>query len=239
MLVLIDGPPRFKWNKDYGMKVIANSPNTIIGCGDGWFYLYGGRHWYIAPMAEGPYRLTYETSPELQRVMAAVDDINGQEMEHTDTLREGHDVIVELMLSLKPAELLHTLVYGTGCYTPGYSGNGFIPHPWTYGFNMWYSLYTLRPDVAGRIETEDILTDGNGQVFRFDGNGGWLRRAGDHWAPVDGSDNATLARLAAIEHSRQRGTMRVLNFLVAGGGSAACLTVTSLYQFPSYVQTKK
>lgn len=519
MLVLIDGVPRFKWNKEYGLKVIANSPNTIIGVGEGWFYLYGGRHWYIAPMAEGPYHLTYESTPDLQRVMALVDEINGQDTEHTDSLREGHDLIVELRLSLKPAELLqtrgapilapiagthlfyasnsnddifldslghryytlisgrwfvapgvtgpwaylsadslpgdfaripegsaedrvlacvpgtpasreaiaeafipqtglvdrhkatahvsfdgepkfapirgthleyainsaaavfraggvyycvdqgvwfcaasaggpwtpctsrppevdaippnypvynckyvyiysadndyivtgytagylgsyldgHTLVYGTGYYTPGFPGDGYIPHPWTYGFNMWYNpwygwslgydcsldwlntstawgqgywtggwwgpsgyrppyvwhhfaghglyekdirriagssynnnLYTFRQDVAGRIESEDVVTDGSGQVFRSIGNGGWQRRSGDHWTALDPSEKATLARLAEIGRCRQRGTMRTLNFSIANGGSAAAgLALTSPFQFPDYVQTKK
>lgn len=515
MLVLIDGIPRFKWNKDYGVKVIANSPNTIIGSADGWFYVYGGRHWYIAPMPEGPYHLTYETSPDLTRVMAAVDGINGPATERTDTLREGHDVIADLRISMKPAELLqikgapilvpiagtqlfyvsntnddifldslghryytllsgrwfstraltgpwqytaadslprdfalipegsaedrvlasvpgtpaareaiieafipqtglidrhtatthvpydgapkfapirgigleyaintpvtvlradevyycvdegvwfcapgargpwvpatrrppgvdlippdyppynckfvyiysadndyivtgytagylgsyldgHTLVYGTGYYIPGYAGNACIPRPWTYGFGMWYSpwygwslgydrsldwfntstawglgywtggwwgpvgyrppyvwhrltghglyekdirrvagssynnnLYTLRSDVTGRIETEDIITDGTGQVFRSNGNGGWLRRTGDRWSSVAVTDNDTLLRLAAIERSRQRGTMRALNFLIANGGSVAGLTFTSPFQLPGYVQ---
>jgi hypothetical protein len=519
MLVLIDGIPRFKWNKDYGVKVIANSPNTIMGSADGWFYLYGGRHWYIAPNPEGPYHLTYETAPDLQRVMAAIDGINGPNSEHTDTLREGHGIIVELTVSMKPAELLqtmgaavfasiagthlfyvsntnddifldslghryytlisgrwfvarglagpfeyiaadslpgdfaripegsaedrvlacvpgtpaareaiieafipqtgiidrhtatthmrydgapkfapirgvqleyaintpvtvlrsgevyycvdqgvwfwagsaggpwvpatrrppgvdlippdcpvynckyvyiysadsdyvvtgytagylgsyldgHTLVYGTGYYTPGYSGDACIPRPWSYGFNMWYNpwfgwslgydcsldwlntstawgqgywtggwwgpegyrppyiwhhfsghglyekdirrvagssynnnLYALRSDVAGRIETEDILTDGNGQVFRSNGNGGWLRRTGDRWSSVAVTDNDTLLRLAAIERSRQRGMMRMMNFLLANGGSAAAgLTITSPNQSPGYVQSKK
>lgn len=511
MLVLIDGTPRFKWNKDYGIRVIANSPNTILGSGDGWFYLYGGRHWYIAPMAEGPYHLTYEISVELRRVMAVVDGINGPDVEQRDTLREGHDRIVDPMLSLYPAELLqtkgapvlasiagthlfyvsntnadifldspghryytlisgrwfttqtlavgwryisadslprdfaripegsaedrvlacvpgtpaareaiieaaipqtglidrhtattqvsfdgppkfapirgtrleyaintpatvlragegyycvdkgvwfcagstggpwvpctrrpagvedipanyppynckyvyiysadsdyivtgyragylgsyldgHTLVYGTGYYTPGFMGGDYIPRPWTYGFNMWYNpwygwslgydcsldwlntstawgrgywksgwwgpvayrppyiwhhftghglyekdirrvasssynnnLYALRPDVTGRIETEDIVTDGNGQVFRSDGDGGWLRRAGDRWISVAATDKDTMLRLTAIEQSRQRGTMRTMNFLIVNGGSAAA-------QLPGYVQSKK
>jgi len=519
MLVLIDGIPRFKWNKDYGVKVIANSPNTILESVDGWFYLYGGRHWYIAPMPEGPYHLTYETSPDLTRAMAAVDGMNGPDTEHTDTLREGHDIIVQPILSMKPAELLqtkggpvlariagthlcyvsntnddifldslgrryytlisgrwfiasglsgpwryidadslpqdfaripegsaedrvlacvpgtsaareaiieafipqtglidrhtattnvpydgapkfapirgtsleyaintpvtvlrtgetyycadegawfyagsaegpwtpatrrppgvdlippdypvynckyvyiysedkdyivtgytagylgsyldgHTLVYGTGYYIPGYPGNVCIPRLWTYGFNMWYNpwygwslgydcsldwlntstgwgqgywsdgwwgprgyrppyiwhhfsghglyekdirrvagssynnnLYTLRSDVAGRIETEDILTDGTGQVFRSTGDGGWLRRTGDHWSSVAVAENDTLLRLRAIERSRQRGTMRMLNFLIANGGSAAAgVRLTSPFQLPSYVRSKK
>jgi hypothetical protein len=511
MLVLIDGVPRFKWNKDYGVKVIANSPNTIIGTGEGWFYLYGGRHWYIAPMAEGPYHLTFESTPDLQRVMTLVDGINGRDAEHPDTLREGHDVIVELISSQQPAELLqtrgasvlvriagthlfyisnsnndifldslghryytlisgrwfiahglagpweyvsadslphdfaripegsaedrvlacvpgtpaadeaiieafipqtglvdrhrstthitfegepkfapirgthleyaintpvivlragevyyavdqgvwfgarsaggpwtpctrrpsevnaippnypvynckyvyiysadsnyivtgytagylgsyldgHTMVYGTGYYTPGFAGNNYIPRPWTYGFNMWYNpwygwslgydcsldwlntsmawgrgywtggwwgpaiyrpayiwhhfaghglyekdirriagssynnnLYSLRPDVAGRIETEDVITDGNGQVFRSNGNGDWFRRTGDHWSSVDISAGDTLLRLAAIESRRQRGTMRTMNFLEANGGFAAGLTIASPGQLP-------
>ncbi|HWB91191.1 MAG TPA: hypothetical protein VG605_05045, partial [Puia sp.] len=106
ILVMIDGIPRLKWNKEYGAYVVANSPYTIIASTDGWYYLYGSHHWYIAPSPEGPYHHTTYIAPELQRVTGLIEDVNNQDTEHEDTLREGHGGIVDIIMTLTPAELL-------------------------------------------------------------------------------------------------------------------------------------
>jgi hypothetical protein len=106
ILVYMDGYPRLKWNKDYRLYVVANSPYTILESTDGWFYLYGGRHWYIAPMPEGPWHSTDYIAPDLQRARRMINSINDRDEEHRDSAREGTAGIVDVILSTTPAELI-------------------------------------------------------------------------------------------------------------------------------------
>ncbi|MBS1660262.1 MAG: hypothetical protein JST68_04340, partial [Bacteroidetes bacterium] len=55
LLVMIDGQPKIQNNKDWGMDVVVNTPFTIVKPEDGRFYLYGGKRWYTAQAATGPY----------------------------------------------------------------------------------------------------------------------------------------------------------------------------------------
>jgi len=108
LLVFTDGIPRLKWNRDYALRAVANSPFAILESSDNWWYCYGGRHWYIAPSPEGPWQHTTYIAPDLHHVAAFIDDINDRESEHSDTLREGNAVITTLPFSSTPAELLRT-----------------------------------------------------------------------------------------------------------------------------------
>ncbi|HTI90189.1 MAG TPA: hypothetical protein VL727_06340, partial [Puia sp.] len=116
MLLLIDGFPRFKNNRDWGLRVVANSPYTIVESSDGWFYLYGGHHWYLGPMPEGPYQHTTYFASELVWMRQDIDFINAHGDEHSDTLREGNAGIRDIVVSTGPAELIQIKgkpVYGT------------------------------------------------------------------------------------------------------------------------------
>ncbi|HWY34487.1 MAG TPA: hypothetical protein VNX68_07560, partial [Nitrosopumilaceae archaeon] len=44
MLVLIDGVPRLKKNKEWGLNVVVNSPFTIVEGPRSGYYIYGGTH---------------------------------------------------------------------------------------------------------------------------------------------------------------------------------------------------
>jgi hypothetical protein len=106
MLVLIDGVPRFRRNPEWEVNVVANSPNIIVESEDGWYYLCGGRHWYIAPMPEGPYHHTTDIPSDLKPVQQALE--SSSKPEHSDTLREGADIVKDIFVSLTPAALIQT-----------------------------------------------------------------------------------------------------------------------------------
>lgn len=116
MLLLMDGPPKFKLNNDWNLRVVVNSPYTIVESSDGWFYLYGGRQWYISPMPAGPYQHTTYTPAELSLMRYDIDAINARGIGHTDTLREGNAGIREIIVSFAPAELIQTR--GTPIFQP-------------------------------------------------------------------------------------------------------------------------
>lgn len=108
ILVLIDGIPRFKRNKQWGVRVVINSPYAIAESTDGWYYLYGGRHWYLSPSPNGPFRHSGYFPQDLVWMQTDINFYNRDNEEHIDTLREGNAGIRDIIVGNHPAELLQT-----------------------------------------------------------------------------------------------------------------------------------
>lgn len=105
ILVLIDGAPQLQRNSEWGVDAVVNTPFTIIKNHDGRFYLYGGKHWYVASSATGPYSMTTQVSQNLQTIAQQVNDAsqnNGAEKE-TD-----ENIMYKIIVSTEPAELIQT-----------------------------------------------------------------------------------------------------------------------------------
>lgn len=113
ILVTIDGVPLLKWYTEWGVKVVVNTPFTIAESTDGWYYLYGGKNWYIAPEAIGPYYPISYMPSDMRKVQAAIDQANGA---YPDTSREGSLKASDVILSTEPAELIQTK--GTPVFSP-------------------------------------------------------------------------------------------------------------------------
>ncbi|HEY6899286.1 MAG TPA: hypothetical protein VI233_01530, partial [Puia sp.] len=79
LLVMIDGQPKLQNNKDWGMDVVVNTPFTIVKPEDGRFYLYGGKRWYTAQAATGPYSEAGNVPSSLSKVKDAVDNANSSD----------------------------------------------------------------------------------------------------------------------------------------------------------------
>ncbi|MBS1667580.1 MAG: hypothetical protein JST58_09405 [Bacteroidetes bacterium] len=110
ILVLIDGEPKLQLNKDWGMDVVSNTPFTIVKNNNGMYYLYGGKHWYSAPAATGPYSYTNGNIPSnLQKVQTAVDEANSSNPGFTDSAAAAQQKVVsDILVSTKPAELIQS-----------------------------------------------------------------------------------------------------------------------------------
>lgn len=105
ILVLIDGAPKLQRNNEWGLDAVVNTPFTIIKNNDGRFYLYGGKHWYSASSATGPYTMTTQVSQNLTAIAQQVNDAskdNGTEKE-TD-----ENVMYKIVVSAEPAELIQS-----------------------------------------------------------------------------------------------------------------------------------
>lgn len=114
ILVLMDGAPRLQQNKDWGMEVVVNSPFTIVK-NNGGFFLYGGKHWYNAPTATGPYSLTTSTPAALSKVQQAIDEAarnnagNNNGNNGSNPQQESDDnTIYKVIVSTEPAELVQS-----------------------------------------------------------------------------------------------------------------------------------
>lgn len=109
LLVMIDGQPKLQANKDWGMDVVVNSPFTIVKGHDNQYYLYGGKHWYTAQEATGPYSPAGNVPSELQQVQTAVDNANSSSPGYTDSAAAAQDnTVSNIIVSTSPAELITT-----------------------------------------------------------------------------------------------------------------------------------
>jgi hypothetical protein len=106
ILIVTDGPPRLKWNHDWGLNVVVNTPYLIAESPDGWYYLYGGRHWYTAPEFIGPYHTITYTPPDMYKAQKAIDHANAITGQKVRSDRPG--IVPEVVLSTEPAELIQT-----------------------------------------------------------------------------------------------------------------------------------
>jgi hypothetical protein len=110
LLVLIDGQPKLQNNKDWGLDVVVNSPFTIVKPEDGRFYLYGGKRWYTAQAATGPYSDAGGNVPSsLEKVKNAVDNANSADAGYVDSAAAQQDKVPSnIVVSTSPAELIQT-----------------------------------------------------------------------------------------------------------------------------------
>ncbi|AXY76650.1 hypothetical protein D3H65_22795 [Paraflavitalea soli] len=105
ILVLIDGAPKLQRNSAWGMDAVVNTPFTIVKNNDGRFYLYGGKHWYNAASATGPYTLTTQVSQNLNNIAQQVNDAN----KDGDTEKEtDENTMYKIVVSTEPAELIQS-----------------------------------------------------------------------------------------------------------------------------------
>lgn len=109
LLVMIDGQPKLQQNKDWNLDVVVNTPFTIVKANNGGFYLYGGKHWYQAQSATGPYSPANNVPSELGPVKNAVDNANSSNAGYIDSAAAQQDSRVsDIIVSTSPAELIQT-----------------------------------------------------------------------------------------------------------------------------------
>ena len=114
MLVVMDGEPKLQQNPDWNMDVVVNSPFTIIKNNDGQFYLYGAKHWYVAPQATGPYRYTNGQIPanlrniEQQIISKEQSNANNNTNQNNAPANDQSTTIPNIIVSTVPAELIQS-----------------------------------------------------------------------------------------------------------------------------------
>ena len=122
ILVLIDGTPKLQTNNNLGVETVVNSPFTIVKNNDEHFYLYGGKRWYVASSATGPYSYTNNTPSNLAKIEDAVNEAaknNNNSENNTVADNSVHNIIV----STEPAELIQST--GEANFSP-VAGTGLL-----------------------------------------------------------------------------------------------------------------
>ncbi len=105
ILVSIDGTPRLQMNSEWGLETVINSPFTIIRNRDGNYFLYGGKHWYKAPAATGPYSYSEQVP---QNLTAIETDINDSYKKNNTEEEKNDYTISSIIVSTHPTELIQT-----------------------------------------------------------------------------------------------------------------------------------
>ena len=109
ILVMIDGTPKTTTNKDWNLDVVTNTPFTIVKNNDGNFYLYGGKHWYKADAATGPYNYTEKIPQNLKQVETAANNSRDSNAGYVDSSEAARDnVVSDIIVSTTPAELIQS-----------------------------------------------------------------------------------------------------------------------------------
>jgi hypothetical protein len=106
ILVSIDGAPKLQTNKDWGVEAVVNTPFVLVKNRDDKYYLYGGKHWYTAPAATGPYKLVTDIPNNLEKIESALkeaDKKNPEEGKEADA-----NTIYNIVVTTEPAELIQS-----------------------------------------------------------------------------------------------------------------------------------
>jgi hypothetical protein len=104
LLVVIDGSPRLQQNSRWGVETVINTPFIIVK-NNNKFYLYGGKHWYTAPSATGPYAITTGVPSNLEKIQSEIAQAN---KDNNAQQEEKDYVISNIIVSTEPAELLQS-----------------------------------------------------------------------------------------------------------------------------------
>ncbi|MFT3704014.1 MAG: hypothetical protein QM802_16730 [Agriterribacter sp.] len=148
LLVVIDGAPKFQTNSKWNVQTVVNTPFIIIKNNSNSFYLYGGKHWYMAPSVTGPYNLTTNVPSNLENIQEDIVQAN----KDNNAQQEQNDYsISNIIISTEPAELLQS--------------NGEPNFTSIQGTNL---LYVKNSD-------NDIFMDVNSQQYYVLLSGRWYR----------------------------------------------------------------
>ncbi len=105
-LVLIDGEPKLKENKEMGVEMVLNTAFTIAKLKDV-LYLYGSDKWYSAKNIDGPWKYTKSIPSGLEKLNKAI-----KENDKKDMSKAAEDSaalsIPEIIVSKEPAELIQS-----------------------------------------------------------------------------------------------------------------------------------
>ena len=107
ILVSIDGDPKLQANKDWGVDAVVNTPFVLVKNQDSKYYLYGGKHWYTAPAADGPYKIITEIPSNLAKIETQIKEADKKN--NTNEGKETDDnTIYNIVVTSEPAELIQS-----------------------------------------------------------------------------------------------------------------------------------
>jgi hypothetical protein len=153
-LVLIEGDPKLKENKEMGVEMVLNTPFTIVKVKD-LFYLNGNRKWYSARDIKGPWQYVKTIPKSLDKLNASIAE-NDKKTVDKASADSSAGVIPEIIVSTEPAELIQSngeadfaTIKGTGLlYMTNTNNDVFMHIPDQHYYVLlsgrWYTSLSLK-----------------------------------------------------------------------------------------------
>jgi hypothetical protein len=113
-LVLLDGEPKLKENKEMGVEMVMNTAFTIVKVKD-LYYLNGASRWYSAKDIRGPWTYQKSIPNTLDKLNDAIKQNDQKEMGKAAS-DSAAKIIPEIIVSTEPAELIQS--NGEADFTP-------------------------------------------------------------------------------------------------------------------------
>ncbi len=105
-LVLIEGEPKLKENKDMGVELVMNTPFTIAKINN-LYYLNGSNKWYSSKDISGPWNYIKSIPVSLEKLDQAIRENDKKEMDKAAS-DSAATTIPEIIVSTVPAELIQS-----------------------------------------------------------------------------------------------------------------------------------
>ncbi len=105
-LVLIEGDPKVKENKEMGVDLVENTPFTIAKIKD-LYYLNGSGKWFTSKDINGPWTYTKSIPNALVKLDNAIKENDKKDMDKAAT-DSAANTIPEILVSTVPAELIQS-----------------------------------------------------------------------------------------------------------------------------------
>jgi hypothetical protein len=105
-LVVIEGEPKLKENKEMGVELVMNTPFTIAKINI-LYYLNGSGKWYSSKDINGPWNYTKSIPKSLEKLNDAIKENDKKEMDKAAT-DSAANMIPEIIVSTVPAELIQS-----------------------------------------------------------------------------------------------------------------------------------
>jgi hypothetical protein len=105
-LVLIEGEPKLKENKDMGVELVMNTPFTIAKIKD-LYYLNGSGKWYSSKDINGPWKYTKSIPKALDKLDNAIME-NDKKVMDKATTDSAAKIIPDIIVSTVQAELIQS-----------------------------------------------------------------------------------------------------------------------------------
>ena len=105
-LVLIEGEPKLKENKEMGVEMVLNTAFTIAKIKD-LYYLNGSNKWYTSKDINGPWKYMKSIPKSLDKLNNAIQESDKKEMDKA-AADSAAKIIPEIVVSTEPAELIQS-----------------------------------------------------------------------------------------------------------------------------------
>jgi hypothetical protein len=105
-LVLIEGDPKIKENKEMGVDMVLNTPFTIAKVKD-LYYLNGSEKWYTSTQITGPWKYVKSIPKVLDKLNSSIKENDTKQNVKVATDSEA-SIIPEIIVSTEPAELIQS-----------------------------------------------------------------------------------------------------------------------------------